>query len=110
MDEVDFSKSKFKDLRCQYDPKDNHVYKDPVKLPCDNIYCKDCVKSFIAEKKPCKCNDLHKDLEVDKLAVEQDIVRKINDNSTAITEEIINILLQTAEKMTGTFNYFPFYF
>jgi hypothetical protein len=101
MDEIDFSNSKFKDLRCHYDPKDIHVFKDPVKLPCGKVFCLDCVKRFVNEKKNCKCDVSHNDLEIDKLEVDQEISKKVNENATAITEEIINKLLEFAESMKG---------
>ena len=104
MDEIDFSDSKFNHLRCTYNPKDNHIYKDPIKLPCNNTFCKECVKTFISDKKKCKCDSLHEDLNIDSIDVDKIKVNEINENSTLITEEIINKLLSFAESMKGNCN------
>lgn len=103
MDAIDFSDSKFAHLRCTYDPEDNHIFKDPKKLDCGNVYCAECIRKFQQEKKNCKCNKTHEEVNVDTLETDEAKVNEINNKATEITEEIISKLLKFAENMKGIY-------
>jgi hypothetical protein len=104
METIDFSDSKYNHLRCTYDADDNHIFKDAIKLPCGNTFCLECVKKFINDKKKCKCDQNHADLDIEKIEIDQKITKEVNENASAITEEIISKLLAFAESMKGITN------